>query len=164
MITGFSKRWPAPALGVLMIVIGLGPIANAKAAESGQEIFQDLCAPCHTIGKGKLIGPDLAGVTSRREEGWLKRQIKDPEGLIAEKDPIAMQLLKEADNVPMASLDLNDGEVAAVIAFLKSAGRQANVAIGYPSQYMPTILISIVVLIGLTFIGLRAGNKNVDVR
>jgi hypothetical protein len=75
-----------------------------------------------------------------------------------------MQLLKEADNVPMASLDLNDGEVAAVIAFLKSAGRQADVAIGYPSQYMPTILISIVVLIGLTFIGLRAGNKNVDVR
>jgi mono/diheme cytochrome c family protein len=164
MITGFSKRWWVPALGVLMSVIWLGPIKHGKAAETGQEIFQSLCAACHTIGKGKLVGPDLAGVTSRREESWLKRQIKEPDTLIAENDPIAMQLLQEADNVPMPPAELSDEEVVAVIAYLKSTEQQENVAVGLPSQYMPTMIISIVVLIGLTLIGLRVGSKKVDVR
>ncbi len=164
MITGFSKRWRVPALGVLIAVIWLGPTGQGKAAETGQEIFLNNCAACHTIGKGKLVGPDLAGVTSRREGSWLKRQIKEPDRLIAEKDPIALQLLKEADDVPMASLELSDGEVAAVISYLKSTEQQADVEVGLPSQYVPTVLISILVLIGLTLVGLRWGSKNVDVR
>ncbi len=164
MITGFSGKWRVPAFGALVVVIWLGPAGPGNAAETGQEIFQDNCAACHTIGKGKLVGPDLAGVTSRREESWLMRQIKDPEGLIAEKDPIAMQLLLEADNVPMASPELSDEEVVAVIAYLKSTEQQENVAVGLPSQFIPTVLISIIVLIGLTLIGLRAGKKKIDVR
>jgi mono/diheme cytochrome c family protein len=163
MITGFSKRWRVPALGVLMIVIWLGPINQGKAAETGQQIFQSLCAACHTIGKGKLVGPDLAGVTSLREEGWLIRQIKEPDRLLVENDPIALQLLQEANNVPMVPLGLSDAQVEAVIAYLKSTEQQAIVAVGLPSQYMPTVLISILVLIGLTLIGLIAGNKKVDV-
>lgn len=164
MITGFSKRWRVAVSGILMIVFWLGPVKQGEAEEAGQEIFQSFCAACHTIGAGKLVGPDLAGVTLRREEGWLIRQIKDPEGLIAEEDPIAMQLLQESDNMPMFSLDLSDEEVAAVVAFLRSTEEQESVAVGLPSQYVPTIIISIIVLIGLTFIGLRAGKKNVDVR
>ena len=164
MIIGFSKKWRVPALGILMAVIWLTPTNHGQAAETGQEIFQNNCAGCHTIGKGKLVGPDLAGVTSRREESWLKRQIKDPEGLIAEKDPIAMRLLKEAGNVPMPQLELSDAEVASVISYLKSTERQADVAVGLPPQYKPTLLISILLLIGLTLIGLRAGNKKTDVR
>jgi cytochrome c551/c552 len=164
MITWFSKRWRVPALGVLMIIIWLGPIRQGMAAETGQNIFQNMCTACHTIGKGKLVGPDLAGVTSRREESWLKRQIKEPDRLVAENDPIAMQLLQEANNVPMIPLGLSDADVVAVIAYLKSTEQQADVATGLPSQYIPTVLISIIVLIGLTLIGLRVGNKKVDVR
>ncbi len=164
MITGFSKRWRVPALGALIILFWLGPINQAKAADSGQQIFQSLCTACHSIGKGKLVGPDLAGVTSRREEGWLIRQIKEPDQLLAENDPIAMQLLQEANNVPMVPLGLNDAQVEAVIAYLKSTEQQAIVAVGLPSQYIPTVLVSILVLTVLTLIGLRAGKKKVDVR
>ncbi len=164
MITGFSKRWRVPALGVLIAVIWLAPIEQGNAAETGQEIFQNNCSACHTIGKGKLVGPDLAGVTTRREDSWLRRQIKEPDALIAENDPIALQLLQEADNVAMPPLDLSDEEVVAVIAYLKSTEQQAAVATSRPSQYLPTVLISIVVLIGLTLIGLSAGTKKVDVR
>ncbi len=163
MITGFSKRWRVPASGVLMIVICLGLIKQGEAAETGQQIYQSLCAACHTIGKGKLVGPDLAGVTSRREEGWLKRQIKEPDRLLAENDPIATQLLQEANNVPMVPLGLSDADVVAVIAYLKSTEQQANVVTGLPSKYKPTVFISILVLIGLTLIGLRVGKKDMDV-
>ena len=164
MITGFSKKWRVSALGVLLIVILLWPIEHGMAAETGQQIFQTLCTTCHTIGKGKLIGPDLAGVTLRREESWLKRQIIEPEMLLAENDPIAMQLLQEANNIPLVPLGLGDAEATAVIAYLKSTEQQAIVVIGLPSQYIPTVLISILVLIVLTLIGLRAGIKEVDVR
>ena len=164
MISGFSTRWVMPALGLLMSVLWLAPIQHGKAAETGEEIFQSYCAACHTIGKGKLVGPDLAGVTSRRDEDWLNRQIKEPDVLLEENDPIAMQLLQEADNVEMPPLGLSDEEVVAVIAYLKSTEKQTNVATSLPSQYWPTILISIVVLIFLTLIGLRVGSKKVDVR
>ena len=81
MITGFSKSWRVAAFGVLMIAIWLAPIRQGQAEETGREVFEENCAVCHTIGKGKLIGPDLSGVTSRREAGWLIRQIKEPEKL-----------------------------------------------------------------------------------
>ncbi len=137
--------------------------AASGPAQEGKKLFTEKCTACHTIGKGKLIGPDLSGVTARREESWLKRQIKEPQRMIAEKDPIVMELLKESNNVPMVPLGLNDAEVEAVIAYLKSTEQQASVATGLPSQYMPTVIISIVVLLGLTLIGLRAGTKKVNV-
>ena len=28
-------------------------------ADEGQDLFTKLCSPCHTIGKGRLVGPDL---------------------------------------------------------------------------------------------------------
>jgi mono/diheme cytochrome c family protein len=164
MIEGFFKRLRVSALAVSMIVGWLGPIEYVEAQEAGQQIFDSLCTACHTIGGGKLIGPDLAGVTSRREESWLIRQIKEPDRLLAENDPIATQLLQEANNIPMVPLGLSDADVIAVIAYMKSTEQLANVVTGVPPQYRPTILISILVLIGLTLIGLRVGKKEVDVR
>jgi len=165
MMTRASKRWwRLPGLVALMAIICLGSIQSSQAAQSGEQVFQSFCTSCHTIGKGKLVGPDLAGVTSRREKDWLVRQIKEPDSLIAENDPIAIQLLQEANNVPMVRLGLNDAQVSAVISYLESIEQQAVVASGLPSQYMPTVFISIVLLIGLTLIGLVVGRKKVDVR
>lgn len=163
MISRSSERWRVRALAVSLVIVWLGSSGLVGAQDNGQQIFDSKCTACHTIGKGKLIGPDLAGVTARREESWLKRQILEPQVLLAEKDPIALQLLQEANNIPMVPLGLSDAEADAVIAFLKSTEQQAIVASGLPSQYMPTVLISIVVLIGLTLMGLGFGRKRVDV-
>ena len=163
------QRTRSAFLSVSLLSVCLAPfLALPQAAEAsasvseGERIFSQLCTACHTIGKGKLVGPDLSGVTTRREETWLARQIKEPDRMIAEKDPIAMELLKESNNVPMVPLGLKDAQVQAVIAYLKSTEQQASVATGLPSQYAPTVLLSIVVIIVLTLAGLRAGNKKVD--
>ena len=162
------KRRDLLSVSLLHVFLGLflahsqAAVAVASAPE-GKRLFTERCTACHTIGKGKLVGPDLSGVTTRREESWLKRQIKEPDRMIAEKDPIVMVLLKESNNVPMVPLGLSDTEVESVIAYLKSTEQQASVETGLPSQYMPTVLISMVVLIGLTLIGLRAGTKKVNV-
>jgi len=157
------------SVSLLHICLGLTlalqqPAEASASVPEGEQIFKQMCSACHTIGKGKLVGPDLSGVTTRREESWLMRQIKEPDRMIAEKDPIVMELLKEANNVPMVPLGLTDEQVQSVIAYLKSTEQQASVATGLPSQYVPTVLISVVVLIGLTLTGLLAGNKKVDVR
>ena len=159
------------SLSVLLLPICLGlTLAVPQAAEAaasvpeGEKIFTQICTACHTIGKGKRVGPDLAGVTTRREESWIRRQIKEPDRMIAEKDPIVMELLKESNNVPMVPLGLTDAQVQSVVAYLKSTEQQANVPTGLPSQYVPTVLISVVVLVGLTLTGLLTGKKKVDVR
>ncbi|MDO8717138.1 MAG: c-type cytochrome [Dehalococcoidales bacterium] len=64
--------------------------------ERGGLIFEEQCTECHTIGGGILLGPDLEGVTSRREKDWLISFIISPKKMIAAGDPIALQLVREA--------------------------------------------------------------------
>ena len=64
-------------------------------------VFQQNCVSCHTIGGGRLTGPDLKGVTERRDHAWLLRYLPDPKALIDSGDPIATQLFQEARGVIM---------------------------------------------------------------
>ena len=149
---------------IFSIIFCLISIEYVGSAEKGEEIFQGNCAGCHTIGKGTLVGPDLSGVTLRREEDWLIRQIKDPDGLVAEKDPTALKLLKDF-NMPMVALGLSDTEIAAIISYLKNIDKNTDQGkkstTDLPSRYMPTVFISILILIILTLIALIAGRKKV---
>ena len=54
----------------------------------GGKLFMTRCSACHTVGGGDTkLGPDLAGVVERRPRAWLHRWIKEPDRMIAEKDP-----------------------------------------------------------------------------
>ena len=35
---------------------------QVSVQDTGEKIFNETCVACHTIGKGKLIGPDLANI------------------------------------------------------------------------------------------------------
>ena len=152
---------------VVSIIILLLPIKHAVSSEVGEEIFQSNCAGCHTIGKGNSVGPDLSGVTIRREENWLIRQIKDPDGLVEEKDPVALQLLKEY-NMPMVALGLSDEEIKEIILYLKNFDKNINQEAAsttdLPSRYIFTLIISILLIIFLTLLALKVGKKNVDIK
>src|SRR3954468_22335858 len=42
-------------------------------AVKGKLAFESKCLACHSIGQGRKLGPDLAGVTQRRNKAWLAK-------------------------------------------------------------------------------------------
>ncbi len=89
--------------------------------EQGQQIFQQKCIGCHTIGQGDRVGPDLKGVTQRRDRAWLEQWILAPDQMLARGDPIATQLLRQYNNVAMPNLGLSRDQVLAVISYVEAA-------------------------------------------
>jgi mono/diheme cytochrome c family protein len=69
-----------------------------------------------------LVGPDLKGVTQRRDPAWLARFIAQPDTVLAEGDPIAAALLRQFNNVKMPNLGLTQDQVAALVAYLEAQG------------------------------------------
>lgn len=91
----------------------------------GAYLFRTRCDSCHTIGDGDRLGPDLAGVAAARPRAWLMRWLKEPDKMIAAKDPIAMALMAKYRNMPMPNLGLEDLEAAALIDFMAETDRKA---------------------------------------
>lgn len=84
---------------VAFIVLGTFPL-GVRGQES-PAYFKQNCYSCHTIGGGRLVGPDLKGVTTRQDRDWLVRFILNPQGMIDRGDPYAKQILEEARGVVM---------------------------------------------------------------
>lgn len=109
------------ALGLLILALAALPARSAaQETPTGDALFSQKCASCHTIGSGDLVGPDLAGVTTRRDQAWLTRWIKEPDKVLAEGDATASQLFEQYNKVPMPNLALSDAEVTALVAYLES--------------------------------------------
>ncbi len=103
------------------------PLSQSAAQGStetgeGQAIFQLYCIACHSIGAGIVVGPDLEGVTTRRDKDWLARWIAEPDKMLADGDPIATELFQEFNNIPMTNLGLSTADVEALIAYLDNPG------------------------------------------
>ena len=109
---------------LVLAAIGLGVSAAdtwAADASEGATLFQQKCAACHTIGQGDTVGPDLKGVTERRDEAWLHKWLKDPAGMIASGDPTAKQLSAKYP-MTMPNLGLSDEQIENLIAYMESGG------------------------------------------
>lgn len=82
-------------------LLATAAFAQDDVSEETVQFFQRNCASCHTIGGGKLAGPDLKNVSQRQDAAWLTRFIADPKGVIDSGDAYAQKLLKDANGVYM---------------------------------------------------------------
>jgi protein SCO1/2 len=121
---------------------GPGPTyadARPVTVPNGQRLFLSKCSTCHTIGQGDKLGPDLAGVTDRRERAWLTRYVSAPDEMLAAGDPIAMVLFNKYKKIGMPNLGLGSSDVADLVSFLASqsnASREtAAKPVGHPQAH-----------------------------
>lgn len=92
---------------------------ETSAADRGEALFRQKCASCHTVqgGSARGVGPDLKGVTARRDRKWLLDFIVYTDRMLA-SDPLAQRLLKEYGNIPMPTMGLTRADGAAVVDYL----------------------------------------------
>src|SRR3989337_1082106 len=127
--------------------------------------------PCHTIGGGNLIGPDLSGVVDKRDPAWLSRWLQQPEQMLAEKDPLAIQLLNQFGGVAMKNQNIDQAAADSLIAYIKSESGEAGAAKVGPASPQPVapvnpelggvqavalwvfVLISIIIVAVFAFVG-----------
>ncbi len=73
-------------------------------SQDSPDFFRQNCMNCHTIGGGRLTGPDLKGVSQRKDREWLIGFMMNPKSYIDSGDPYAIKMLEESRNVPMPTL------------------------------------------------------------
>lgn len=112
---------------ILIIIIGMHSFIGFGQID-GKQIFKVNCASCHTIGKGKLVGPDLKDVLQRREENWLRKFIKSSTAMVAEGDSVATALFQEYNFIPMPNQTISEEEISAVLNYLSEDLEQKKVA------------------------------------
>ena len=121
-----STLWSGRCVfGALLVAGWLTGLQSASAQDSGKQIFQKSCAACHSIGGGRLVGPDLAGVNERRPEDWLIKFTKSSQALVKSGDKTAMALFEEFNKMPMPDQALSDDQIKKVLAHIKETGSGA---------------------------------------
>lgn len=85
----------------------LGLILATRLASAQQDpaaFFKQNCTSCHTIGGGRLVGPDLKDVTTRKDRGWLVQFLQNPKAMMDSGDAYALKLQQEAHGVVMPTI------------------------------------------------------------
>ncbi len=123
-IADWMTNWQS---GSTSVKPATAPLAPGRFGP-GQYVFATHCAPCHSVGGGDKIGPDLLGVTAVRDHEWLMRFITTPDKVLDSKDAVARALLVKYKGVRMPSLALNPVDVGEVIRYLEEQAGDARAA------------------------------------
>lgn len=94
---------------------------DLRPLQRGETLFRTRCGSCHSaIGSDteNNIGPDLYGVTRRREQQWLVNWLQAPDKMVEAKDPLALALVEQYDGLVMPNLRLNQQEMMDLIDYM----------------------------------------------
>lgn len=98
-------------------------LAQGQDAPSEETIafFEANCMSCHTIGGGRLTGPDLKNVTERQERDWLSRFMLNPRSMIDSGDPYAGRLAEDARGAVMPTVaGMTEGRAEALLNLIEA--------------------------------------------
>ncbi len=102
----------------LVLLLYLISADTTSAQDRGEQLFNQTCVACHSIGRGRLVGPDLAGVHSRRSEEWIIQFVQSSTKLIASGDPDAEALFKEYSGIVMPDHAVSADDVRAILGYI----------------------------------------------
>ena len=120
-----------------LVIAALAIIAiplSSVHAQDGAQLFRTNCGACHTVGKGKLVGPDLKDVQDRHTEQWIFKWVHSSQTLVKAGDKDAVKLFNDNSQIPMPDQALSDNDVKTILAFIKTEGTPAPVASTTPGN------------------------------
>jgi len=125
--SGFASLSSFRSRPIGRVVTFLSLLWIFPATLRGQEaaaFFRQNCHNCHTIGGGRLTGPDLKDVTQRKDRLWLEQFVLNPKLAIDSGDPYAVQLLQEARGVVMPNVvGLTPARVQALLDLIEAESK-----------------------------------------
>ncbi|MBT3228980.1 MAG: cytochrome c [Candidatus Marinimicrobia bacterium] len=103
---------------------GIGPIGSLTLgpqdealASKGAEVFELKCVACHKVNE-RLVGPPLAGVTTRRSPAFIMNMILNPDEMV-KKHPEVKAMLAEF-YVPMTFQNVTEDDARAILEYLRT--------------------------------------------
>jgi mono/diheme cytochrome c family protein len=127
---------------LLSAVLALLIIKPTFSQSSGESLFVKTCKACHTVGQGKVIGPDLYNVHNRRSENWIKRFIKSSQGVINSGDETAVNLFNEFNRSVMPDQPFSNDELNEILLYIKDQSAKVDLAGGPVSAVILPVLNS----------------------
>lgn len=94
-----------------------GLFVQPVSAQDGAALFK-ICAACHSIGKGKIVGPDLKGITKRRTNEWLVQFIQSSAKLVKSGDADAVAVFRQFNNMPMPDNGFTVDQVNKILVYI----------------------------------------------
>jgi mono/diheme cytochrome c family protein len=103
--------------------------AKSAAAQDAEIFYKRNCGACHTIGGGRLLGPDLANVEGRKDRKWLTDFLMDPKATIAAGDAYGKQIVAEAKGMVMPQVNgIDRGMAGALLDFITARSKGGPVS------------------------------------
>ena len=118
-------------ISMVTLTLLLFAVGSAFATDFAEpaNIFRKRCSACHTFGKGVKVGPDLKGVTERRQHDWLLKFVKSSQTVIQSGDPIAKALFEQFKPQKMPDWsDLSDAQISAIMDYFAANGPEIKPA------------------------------------
>ncbi len=116
----------------ILLFIAVMTFSTVFAGE-GEDLFKQRCAACHTIGKGRLVGPDLKNVTEKQSKEWLLAFIKSSTTMINSGDADAKAIFQEYNRILMPDNDYTDAQIMAILDYIKGGGSGGGASAGAPA-------------------------------
>ncbi len=94
----------------------------------GEQLFKTTCASCHTINKGRLVGPDLTKVYEKRSNEWLISFIRSSQSMVKAGDPDAVAIYNEYARIPMPDNQFTDEQILSIIDYIRTVDQGSGAA------------------------------------
>lgn len=117
MHEGFG--WKTVVCVGLALWMGADPMS---AAFSPHEVWGSRCGTCHTVGDGDDVGPDLLGVTERRDRSWLVDFIRSSTAMIEAGDEIALELFEQYGRQKMPDHAYDSAQIEELLDWIAAGG------------------------------------------
>ncbi len=130
-------------------------LMELSAQNNGELLFSQKCVSCHTIGRGKLIGPDLSNVHKIRAEDWIIKFVQSSQSVIKSGDSTAVAVFNQYNQTVMPDQQLSVNEIKSIVDYIRTNSADPN----NPNQKTPNQIFNATTI---TAVDIESGRKIFD--